>query len=103
MLQLIDVILKRGDRTIFEEASLTIHPGHAAGIVGRNGVGKTTLFALVRRRLQPEEGDVAFPRSWRIAWLDQAIAPSDKHALDFVVDGDQGLRQIEARIVSAQT
>lgn len=102
MLQLNDVILKRGDRAIFEEASLTIHPGHSAGIVGRNGVGKTTLFDLIRRRLQPEEGDVAYPHGWRIAWLDQAVAPSDRHALDFAVDGDRSLRQIEARIVTAE-
>ena len=102
MLQLIDITLKRGEKTVFDQAGLTVHAGHTAGVVGRNGVGKTTLFELVRGRLLPEEGDVLRPRKWRLAWLDQAVEPSPRSALDFTLDGDRGLRAVEARIEAAE-
>ena len=102
MLQLIDLTLKRGEKPVFEGADLTVHAGHAVGVVGRNGAGKTTLFELVRRRLLPEEGEVLRPRGWRLGWLDQAVEPSPRSALDFALDGDQPLRAAEARIAAAE-
>ena len=102
MLQLIDVTLKRGEKTVFEGADLTVHAGHTAGIVGRNGAGKTTLFELVRGRLRPEEGEVLRPRAWRLAWLEQAVEPSPRAALDFALDGDRPVRAAEARIAQAE-
>ena len=102
MLQFIDITLKRGGKLVFDLAGLTVHAGHTAGVVGRNGVGKTTLFELVRGRLLPEEGEVLRPRKWRLAWLDQAVEPSPRSALDFTLDGDRGLRAAEARIEAAE-
>ncbi len=102
MLQLIDVILKRGDRAVFDGASLTVHAGHTAGVVGRNGVGKTTLVELICGRLLPEEGEVLRPRGWRLAWLDQAVEPSARSALDFALDGDRPLRRVQAEIAAAE-
>ena len=102
MLQVLNIVLKRGDRPVFDGASVTVHAGHSVGVVGRNGTGKTTLFDLILRRLTPEEGDVSYPRSWRVATLDQQIAPSSRRALDFVIDGDRGLRRVEARIERAE-
>ena len=102
MLQLIDLTLHRGDRALFERLDLTIHAGHKVGLVGRNGVGKTTLFELVRGRLHAEEGDVVRPESWRLASLEQSSAPSPRAALDFVMDGDTRLRQAEAAIAEAE-
>ncbi len=102
MLQLIDLTLHRGDRVLFERLNLTIHAGHKVGVVGRNGVGKTTLFELIRRRLLPEEGEVVRPASWRLAGLEQNVAPSPRSALDFVLDGDARLREVEAAIAEAE-
>ncbi len=102
MLQILNIVLKRGDRPVFDGASVTVHAGHSVGVVGRNGAGKTTLFELILRRLMPEEGDVSYPRSWRVATLDQNIAPSPRRALDFVIDGDRGLRRVEAKIERAE-
>lgn len=102
MLQLNRVILKRGDRALFDELDVTVHPGHKAGVVGRNGVGKSTMFDLIRGRLLPEEGDVLFPRGWRVAWLEQAAAPSPHTALDYVLDGDRVLRKAEKAIATAE-
>ncbi len=102
MLQINRVILKRGDRALFDELDVTVHPGHKAGVVGRNGVGKSTMFDLIRGRLLPEEGDVLFPRGWRVAWLEQAAAPSPRTALDYVLDGDRLLRKAEKAIATAE-
>ena len=102
MLQVLNIVLKRGDKHVFDDASITVHAGHSVGVVGRNGTGKTTLFELILRRLTPEEGDVVYPRSWRVATLDQHIAPSSRCALDFVIDGDRPLRQVEAKIERAE-
>ncbi|MDE0421916.1 MAG: ATP-binding cassette domain-containing protein [Gammaproteobacteria bacterium] len=102
MLQFIDVTLRRGERILFDDLSLTVHAGHKAGVVGRNGVGKSTLFELVRRRLLPEAGDVVWPESWRLACLEQSVEPSARAALDFVLDGDTRLRRVERAIAKAE-
>ena len=103
MLKLVDITLKQGEKTIFDQADVTIHPGHTAGVVGRNGAGKTTLFELIRGRLLPETGEVLRPSGWRLAWLDQAVPPSPRGALDFTLDGDRPLRAAQAQIEAAET
>ena len=102
MLQFIDVTLRRGDRVLFEELNLTVHGGHKAGVVGRNGIGKSTLFELVRGRVLPEQGEVARPDSWRLAYLEQTIEPSPRSAIDFVLDGDVQLRSVQQAIATAE-
>ncbi len=102
MLQLIDITLHRGDRLLFDGLNLTMHAGHKTGVVGRNGIGKSTLFELVRQRLAPEEGQVVRPDSWRLAALEQNVAPSKRPALEFVLDGDTRLRGVERAIATAE-
>ena len=102
MLKLNDVTLHRGDRLLFDRLNLTVYDGHTVGIIGRNGAGKTTLFDLIRRRLAAEEGDVIWPSAWRLASLDQNVQPSERSALDFVLDGDAQLRRVERAIVAAE-
>ncbi|MEE9255013.1 MAG: ATP-binding cassette domain-containing protein, partial [Pseudomonadales bacterium] len=102
MLQFIDVHLKRGDNEIFEKLNLTVHAGHRVGVVGRNGVGKTTLFLLARHLLLPEEGDVIVPNSWRIAHMEQEPGASDLPALEFVLDGHEELRRVQRKIRKAE-
>ena len=102
MLQFIDVTLRRGDRLLFDGLDLTIHAGHKAGVVGRNGIGKSTLFELVRHRLLPEDGEVLWPASWRLSCLEQSTVPSARSALDFVLDGDSRLRSVETSIAKAE-
>ena len=103
MIHLTDVTLKRGQKTLFSELDLTVHAGHRAGIVGRNGVGKTTLFLLLRGRLVPEEGEVRVPRSWTIAHLAQETEPSPASALEWTIDGDRPLGVLRRRIEVAET
>ncbi len=102
MLQLVDLTLHRGDRLLFDRLGLTVYSGHKVGVIGRNGAGKTTLFDLVRERLLPEEGQVLKPAAWKLAALQQNVQPSPRGALDFVLDGDARLRQVEKAIAGAE-
>ena len=102
MIHLTNVTLKRGAKTLFAGLDLTVHAGHRAGVVGRNGVGKTSLFLLLRGRLLPEEGDVRVPRSWTVAHLAQETEASPASALDWTMDGDRPLRAVQRRIEAAE-
>ena len=101
MLQALDVTFRRAERAIFEGLSFTVHAGQKVGVVGGNGVGKTTLFELILGRLHPEDGDLLRPRSWRVEHMAQDVAPSERPALEFVLDGHRALRRVEAELAAA--
>ena len=101
MIQLTNVTLKRGAAALFTGLDLTVHAGRRVGVVGRNGVGKTSLFLLLRGRLLPEEGDVRVPRGWTIAHLAQETEASPVSALDWTMDGDRPLRAVQRGIEAA--
>ena len=102
MLEVQAVTLHLGERLLFDELSVTVHSGHTAGVVGRNGVGKSTFFELLRGRVAPEAGEVLRPAKWRLAWLEQSAPPSPRGALDYVLDGDRRLRRVEDAIAAAE-
>ncbi|MGE0621806.1 MAG: ABC-F family ATP-binding cassette domain-containing protein [Pseudomonadales bacterium] len=102
MLKIIDVSLKRNLVTLFDHMSLTVHAGQKAAIVGRNGVGKSTLFDLVLGRLQPDSGDVELPGDWRISHMAQEVEVTERSAIDYVIDGHRELRRAERRLAEAQ-
>ena len=82
--------------------NLSVHAGHRAGVVGRNGIGKSSLFLLLLGRLLPEEGDVKLPRRWVIAHLEQESVPRPVSALDWAMDGDRPLREMQRAIAKAE-
>ena len=102
MINLQNIRLKRGGKTLFEGLDLTVHAGHRVGVVGRNGAGKSSLFLLLLGRLLPEEGDVKVPRRWVIAHLAQDVEPRPASALDWVMDGDGPLRELQRRVAVAE-
>jgi len=93
--------LARGSRRLIEDASAQIHSGWRVGVVGANGSGKSSLFALLRGELQAEAGDCEVPRDWRIASVAQETPPLPRPAIDFVLDGDQELRTVELAMEAA--
>lgn len=101
MLQFSDIHFKYDNQPLFSGLSLTIHAGHKACIVGRNGAGKTTLFELLLGNQIPDDGDIRYPKDWRVATLRQNVTPSERSALDFVKDGDIALRNLERTIERA--
>ncbi|HPG62873.1 MAG TPA: ATP-binding cassette domain-containing protein [Casimicrobium sp.] len=100
MIRLIDLTLARGSVPLIENANITINPGRKVGIVGANGAGKSTLFAALRGHLQPDRGDISMPNGWVIAHVAQETPPSDLTALEYALDGDVELRQIEAALAA---
>ena len=101
MISLKNVRLWRGDNEIFSRLNLSFYPGQRVGIFGRNGAGKSTLFGLLSGDLQLDEGELTLPSSWRLAHLLQDTLPSERSALDWVLDGDSALRDLEAEIIQA--
>lgn len=102
MIVLRDVCLRRGARTVLDRASLTLHAGEKVGLVGRNGAGKSSLFALLRGELHEDGGEVAMPAHWRIAHVAQDMPATDISALDFVLAGDTALVAAQAQLAAAQ-
>ncbi|HET9695140.1 MAG TPA: ATP-binding cassette domain-containing protein [Steroidobacteraceae bacterium] len=101
MIQFRHLTLTRGVRRLIEDASLQIHAGWRVGVVGANGSGKSSLFALLRGELHAEAGDVEVPRDWKIASVAQGTPPLPLPAIEFVLDGDAELREVERAIERA--
>lgn len=102
MIRLQNLTLQRGPQRLLEDAELTLHAGHKAGLVGANGAGKSTLFALLLGELTPDSGDCLLPADWRIAHMRQEIDTLDRIAIDYVLDGDQRLRQVQNDLAKAE-
>ncbi|MEG9488695.1 ABC transporter ATP-binding protein [Mannheimia indoligenes] len=96
-----DLILKRGHSVLIENSSATIHTGQKVGLVGKNGCGKSSLFALLKNELQPEGGDVSLPKNWAISWVNQETPALDISALDYVIQGDREYTKLIAELDEA--
>lgn len=91
MIQLQQVELRRGINALFTGADLTVFPGQKVGIVGANGCGKSSLFALLQGKLHADTGNVSMPAAWVIATVAQETPALDCSALDYVLQGDEVL------------
>ncbi|MTW19582.1 ATP-binding cassette domain-containing protein [Allochromatium palmeri] len=103
MLQLKDLSFRRGPNRLLEGATLTIYPGHKVGLVGANGCGKSSLFALLRDELHADAGEVAIPPGWEIAHVAQHTPDTDRPAIQFALDGDRELRRLQSELTEAET
>ncbi|HRX63330.1 MAG TPA: ATP-binding cassette domain-containing protein [Candidatus Competibacter sp.] len=102
MLTLRQLSLQRGGKPLFENVSLTVYPGWKVGVIGANGSGKSSLFALLRDELHPDVGDLDLPPRWTVAHVAQETPALPAPALEFVLDGDAELRQIERDLQAAE-
>ncbi|MEQ8689904.1 MAG: ABC-F family ATP-binding cassette domain-containing protein, partial [Pseudomonadales bacterium] len=98
MLRADEVSFRRGDEVLFENLSFVVHPGQCVAVAGRNGVGKSTLFNLIRGQLSTDTGELSYPQNWQLGWLEQEVTPTQRPALDYVVDGHRKLREVEAQL-----
>lgn len=98
MIELINLSLQRGGKALLEEASLRVNPGEHMALVGANGSGKSSLFKLLCNELSYDSGDLQMPAQWQIAQMRQEVEASDRPAIEYVIDGHQHYRRIEADI-----
>ena len=102
MIKLSNVSLLRGRKMLLEEASAQVFPGHKVALIGSNGCGKSTLFALLRSELSVDAGDCSVPSDWRIVSVAQETPATTRTAIDYVVDGDKHLRDLQAQLEAAE-
>jgi ATP-binding cassette, subfamily F, member 3 len=102
MLRFDHLALRRGTRLLFDQADFTLHTGWKVGITGGNGTGKSSLFGLILRQLQADEGSLSMPPGLEIAHVAQEMPALTRPAIEYVIDGDRALRQIEQALTQAQ-
>ncbi|GLQ73338.1 ABC transporter ATP-binding protein [Vibrio penaeicida] len=102
MITFSDIQLLRGGKPLLDQASATIHPGDKVGLVGKNGCGKSTLFALLKDELSIDAGTFHKPSQWELAWVAQETPALEREALDYVIDGDREFRDLEAKLDIAE-
>lgn len=102
MIQLQEVSLQRGHNILLEQADLTLHSGWKVGLVGANGAGKSSLFKLFLGELHCDSGNLELPGGLRISHMAQEVATSERSALDFVLDGDIALRNVQQQLLIAE-
>jgi ATP-binding cassette subfamily F protein 3 len=102
MLKLTNVSLRRGTKLLFENVSFTVHSGQRVGISGANGCGKSSLFAMVLDTLHPDSGDFSIQAGFVIAHVAQELSVTEQAAIEFVIDGDKELRDIQKKIAHAE-
>ena len=103
MIRFLQVSLMRGIKPLLEQVDVTLNPGDKIGLIGANGAGKSSLFAMMRGELHPDQGEIDFPAKWRVAYVAQETPPLDRAALDYAIDGDITLRKLEAELAQLES
>lgn len=88
MLTLQNLSIRAGVKPLLDSATLTVHPGQKIGLIGQNGVGKTTLFKTILNEVPIESGHLGIPVNWLIGCVEQEVAKHDINALEYVTYGD---------------
>jgi ATP-binding cassette subfamily F protein 3 len=102
MIRLQQVILARGIKPLFDSVDVTLNPGDKIGLIGSNGAGKSSLFAMLRGELHPDQGSIEFPAKWQLAHVAQETPPLERSAIDYAIDGDVTLRKLEAELAALE-
>ncbi len=102
MLSFTNLALRRGTDLLFKDVSFTIHSGRKVGLIGANGAGKTSLFKMIIGELEADEGSLDYPNDLRIAYMTQELIAGNQPAVEYVLDGDTRLAQINADILQVE-
>jgi ATP-binding cassette subfamily F protein 3 len=101
MLQIDSLVFNAWNRRFFDSASVTLPVGAKVGLVGRNGVGKTTLFKLILGELVADGGEIGLPKSARIASVDQEHPATPESLLDTILAADVQREALNAELETA--
>jgi ATP-binding cassette subfamily F protein 3 len=102
MIRFSDISLIRGTKVLLEGADAVLNPGDRIGLIGANGSGKSSLFAVLRGELHTDKGDAEFPPQWRVAHVAQETPALDRPAIEYAIDGDAYLRTLEKKLSAAE-
>jgi ATP-binding cassette subfamily F protein 3 len=102
MITVRNVTLRRGSNVVLQGATFALNPGEKAGLVGHNGAGKSSLFALLTGRLHADHGDIDLPPRWQTGEVAQDMPETDDGATDFVLQGDRPLMLAQQRLAAAE-
>ena len=102
MIRLTQLTLIRGTKVLLDSCDLTLNPGEHVGLIGSNGSGKSSLFALLRDDLHADGGELSIPPTWRMAHVAQETPALDRPALEYVIDGDTTLRALEVELAALE-
>jgi ATP-binding cassette subfamily F protein 3 len=94
--------LRRGVKVLFEQASLTFNRGQKIGVTGANGSGKSSLFALLLGELHQDTGEFEIQPGLVVAHVAQETPSTEAAAIEYVLDGDAELRQLETALAAAE-
>lgn len=102
MIELKNLTLQRGSKLLLDKANLTVSLQRRVGLVGRNGTGKSSLFALIKGEIAQDGGDVLLPAHWKLASVAQETPALDISALDYVLQGDGELQLFQTALHEAE-
>ncbi len=102
MINFKNISLRRGTRALISDSSFIIHKGEKVGFTGANGAGKSSLFALIRQELHVDEGEFSMPPNLAMAHVMQETPAVSCSAIDYVMDGDVELRQLQTQLTQAE-
>jgi len=102
MLNFKKIVLRRETKVVLSQATATLQVGEKVGLIGRNGAGKSSLFALITGQLQEDQGEWFMPDNWEISQVEQHIPETDQGATDFVLEGDLRLGRVLAELHQAE-
>jgi ATP-binding cassette subfamily F protein 3 len=102
LITLKNVTLRRSAKVLLDGASVTLNPGEKVGLVGRNGAGKSSLFALFNGNLHEDSGEYYIPPQWRMGQVAQDMPETGQSATDFVVEGDTTLLAAQQEVSASE-
>jgi len=95
--------LRRGPEALLVNSAATIHPGQNVGLIGSNGCGKSSLFALLKSEIELDSGTLKFPSNWRIASVAQETPAVERSVLQYTIDADIYFRQVEGQLAHSDS
>ena len=102
MIEIKNLTLQRGLKVLLDQAALSLAPGRRVGLIGKNGSGKSSLFALLKGEITANKGDVSIPKHWKTAAVAQETPALDISALDYVLQGDGELQLFQTALHEAE-
>ena len=103
MISLKNISLRRGTHLLLTEVNWTLYVGQRIGLIGNNGSGKSSLFALLLNTIEADTGELDMPKHLRFAHLAQETPAYHKSAIDYVLEGDEALQDLEHRLRDAES